>query len=366
MDNTAPAQHVLDTFNTLAPQAIQNLLPWIWTVFTLCFVVKCVTLWYDSLAEGQPLNAKLGAHLFGTFIFCGAVVWNYPTLGWEAAEGLRSLGFTATGIDEEIPIGELARRADAVTAAVDKAVDALVSWRSPLQSAANMSTVLKLRVMEAFIYGLYIIISLISVWIYSQFCIGYILGGVVIGTISWEKTREIGMKGFMYLIGSGLSLMTLAIVQGFAERVMAGAVLTDGAIASVPALSGAIWSLVVMLFLAAGAAFVTSGFMQAYAGANAPTPNIAGRLGQAGSALGGASRSVNNLLSNASSRVNSMLSSHGGPQGGGGGGSPMPGGISINTGAFSGGGAQTAGAPAAQPALSSPTQAISYLRGETP
>lgn len=246
---------------------------------------------------------------------------------------------------ETVDIGMLLEQRTVVTSRIDAAIESM-GGISLWTDASDIPEIVMLHGLKGIVFVLYLLIALISVWVYANFCLGFLVGAVFIGGLAWHQSFQYGMRSISYVITSTQPLMLLAFMQGLSAKL----IMNDPAIAgSTPATTEEIWALIgkVLLFLALNVAAI-----------NVPSKWLGGIVGSSGAPdltrtashaatgavgmIGGAK-----MLSNASQSIgNRMLGGGGGggmgsagrgsspvppPSAGTGAGSALPN-LSFNTG----------------------------------
>lgn len=320
------ATQVIESIEGLVQQVSDGLQAWAWAVFTVTTLASVLVGYAKEAAKGNVLAVSF----FGTEVIykslIGVAIIGYFTLALPFMEVVRGTGMELSGSGQEsVPIGEIARQASAVTEAVNETIDSFrdLGW---IEQIGAIPQLLSLRILSGVVHIIYIIICLISFWVYAKFMLGYLVGGFFVGFMSLQSTEHLGQRSFSYVLVSSLPLFLLAVLQGYSTSVLNQAILPEGIVKTAD-LWGLIWIQVIILFLCLAAVAVPREWLFSAVGmSGAPSgssvPRAAAVAGSAGAAIASMMSKTSSVTSSSHTKIGGGSINSGGS--GGGGGSSIP------------------------------------------
>lgn len=302
--------------------ASDGLQDWSWVIFTALTIITVLVSLTKRAVSGGSFDSGFWGGLVWSAALVAIVVGGYFFLSMPWMELIREAGMRLSGSSAEtVDIGEMARQADDISKVIDDTIRALKSGGF-LSTISYLPEITALMILKAVVHILFAIIALIAIWIFSKFCLGFLVGGVFIAGLANDHTYEYGKKSFSYVFVSAMPLFLLAFLQGFSASLLEGVTLTPGAPATIPGIGRIIMMQGFTVVLSMAAAVVPKEWLMSGVGTSG-APSGTG----VAQAAGGAGAAATNTISS----VMNMIGGSGGNGGGGG---------SIGTG---GGGPQSVG-----------------------
>lgn len=318
------ATEILNFLTNSIMGAMSQLETWAWAVFTCLFTIRCIVDFTRSIhrTNGTSIEASVIFDAASSFVVTAIVVSLYFSASFTIMEWFREAGMALSGADmSTVDIGELFRQREVVSERIYDTIDSfkeLGIW----DQVKSVPEILMLNGLGVFVFVEYMLLALISIWVYAKFCLGFLTGAVFIGGLSWNQSYQYGMRSISYVLASTQPLMLLAFMQGISARlIMEAPVMTGEALITVPALWEIFMMLFFVLFLCLAAVSVPREWLGGIVGSSgAPdlTRTASHMASGAGGIMGGAK-----MIANAHQSIGNRLFG-GGNNGSGGGGRSIP------------------------------------------
>lgn len=335
MDTLSQASEVMAWLTDSVSGATPELLAFSYTVIGFLTFFKAANLLVASKLKKVSLQPEVYGMLIWEFCCACILVGLYFAYSFIIMEAMRASGLKLAGVGSDpVPIGEIARYADVVTAKVDAAVQNIYA-QGIRETVENIPDIFMMRLANFIVHIFFIILGIIEFVLMAKFLLGFLVGGVGVGGVSWKPTSGIGMQSITYVFYSSLPFLALSFVQGGVMLLIDGAVVNDGRPASINILGNLAVNLLISCILVMMAPVIARELLGSMVtGHGAPDFE---KLPRGMASHGGAA-------TGAISAMGSMMQSLGG--GGGGGGGSLPG-------SSSGGGGYSPSTPNQAPRLTS-------------
>ena len=323
--NASVASQALDFLTSRVLQGSAALEVWAWAVFTCVFTIKFIFDYGRVVARSEGSLAGLPSMAMTNAIWgvgAAILIFLYFSSAFTLMGWFRSAGMALSGADmPTVDIGELFRQRNVVSDRIYntiKSFSVLGFW----ERLAKVPEILLLNVMGVVVFFQYMLLALISVWVYAKFCLGFLMGGVFIGGLGWEHTVDYGRRALAYVLASTQPLMLLAFMQGISGVLLENTLVQNSAtFVTVSDLTNLLGMLFFMFVLSLAAVRVPSEWLGGIVGSGG-APDLTRTASHvatgAGGIMGGA-----RMIANAHQSIgNRMTGGSGGGLGGGRGVSP--------------------------------------------
>lgn len=271
------ASTILSFLMTSTTTASEGLQKWAWFIFGLLFTISLIFSWGHKAIKGEGFDWSWFGGETIKAVGIAVVIAGYFALSIPWMEAMREAGMNLSGSSAEtVDIGEIARQSLTINDRVEEAVSNLAS-ASWSEIPGNIPEIIALRFLDWITQFLYIVIALTSIWLFSKFMLGYLVGGVFIGGLGHKGTFQYGMTAIGYVVFSAMPLFLLAYLQGLSAQLLDAAAI-DGKPVSMPVLRDIVAGQGYLVIMSFAAAAVPREFLSSLVGmSGAPSASNAAR-----------------------------------------------------------------------------------------